>query len=186
MDNTSEVLGQVRRTFRAKRSNIIAGAILGLGLLVGGIALAVFIIQSPDRKPDIELSDKIAKYVIAGLMGLGAPLGGACLLWWVKNLATHRVELCENGFSYFYGGVMELCSWSETAKIQEVFTEEQMKVLKVPGAAIKNIDRSFIVHRQDGKTFRFTVNSIDSIPFLAQELEQAASKHGIEWEEIQQ
>lgn len=185
MNQTADDLGEVRQTFRPKMANIGAGAVLGLVLLVGGIAVAVFFAQRREPRR-LDTGDRIAKYAILGVLGVGAPLGGIALLVWMKRLASHRVTVCENGFSYVYGGATDVCPWTEVAKIQELFTQEQLKVLKVPGASIKNVDRSFMVHRRDGKQFSFTVNSIDDIPRLAECLEEARERHGIPWEQIEQ
>ncbi len=180
-----ESLGEIRHTFRPKMANIVAGAILGLALLVGGISLAVYVVRRPDPKP-LDTGNRIGKYAIIGMLGIGAPVGGIALLVWMKRLAAHRVTVHEHGFSYVYAGTTEICLWTEVAKIDEVFTEEQLKVLKLPGAAIKNVDHSFVVHRKDGKEFAFTVNSIDSIPRLTECLEAARDKHNLAWQRIQQ
>jgi len=119
-----------------------------------------------------------------GLMVV-APLGGIALLGWMKRLSTHRVTVFDNGFTYFDRGETEACPWEEVDKINEILTHEQLKVLKVPGASIKNLDRSFTVRRNDGREFRFTVNSVDNIPRLAECLEDARARHGIDWERLE-
>lgn len=184
MNQGADTLGEIRQSFRPKMANIGAGTVLGLALLVGGISLSVFLARRHDPKP-LDTDDRIAKYAIIGVLGVGAPLCGIALLSWMKRLASHSVTMHDNGFSYIYGGSTENCPWAEVDKINEVFTAEQLKVLKIPGASIKNIDRGFVVHRKDGKQFRFTVNSIDSIPRLADCLEEARDKHRIPWERIE-
>ncbi len=185
MTHDASALGAIRRSFRPKKANLVAGTILGVALVVGGVAFVVFEVRR-DYPRRLDTGDQIARYAILGLIGGGAPLGGLALLLWMKRLAFHRVSVYEHGFSYFYRGLDETCPWTEIEKIDEVFTEEQMKVLKIPGASIKNTDRSFVVHRRDGKQFRFTVNSIDSIPRFAECMEDARVKCGIPWEQIQQ
>jgi hypothetical protein len=185
MDSNAESLGTLRQEFKPKLSNVVAGSIIGLVLLVGGISLAVFMIRRPDTR-QLETGDKIAKYGFIAFAGILGPLGGFGLLYWMKQLASHRVSVHENGFSYAYGGENELCHWSDVTKVSEVFTEEELKVLKVPGAKIKNLDRSFVVHRKDGKTFNFSVNSIDSMRRFADLLKQASRKHNIAWEQVHQ
>lgn len=185
MSQAPDRLGKVRQEFRPNTANIAAGMILGTGLIVGGIAFAITLAQK--AKPDPEdPGAPIAKYVAVGALGVVAPIGGIALLVWMKRLTSHRVTIHDNGFSYIYRGSTESCPWTEVEKIAEVFTEEQMKVLKVPGAAIKNIDRSFVVHRNDGKEFHFSVNSIDGLPRFAECLEAARDQHSIPWEQIEQ
>jgi hypothetical protein len=92
----------------------------------------------------------------------------------------------ERGLAYVYRGTIELCLWPDLAEIREVFTHESLQVLKVPGAAIKNIDRSLIVKRKDGKEFRFTVNSIKGISRLARHLKEVSEQHKIPWQVVEQ
>jgi hypothetical protein len=184
-DKDIEELGVLCDTFRPKIANICAGSILGLALIVGGISFAVFFTQRRDPRP-LDTKDQIAKYVLIGVIGVGAPIGGIALLAWMKRLASHRVTVHENGFSFVYTGSTEICKWEELVKINEVFTQEQLKVLKIPGAVIKNIDRSFVLCRKDGKDFNFDVNSIDNIPRFAECLKEVSDKHGITWERVEQ
>ena len=184
MSESSSSLGNVRQTFRPKPANIVAGTIIGLALVLGGISLAVFLAQRQERKP-LDTADRIGKYAIMGGLMVVAPVGGIALLWWMKRLSTHRVTVFDNGFTYVDRGATEACPWAEVDKINEILTFEQLKVLKVPGASIKNLDRSFVVRRSDGKEFRFTVNSVDSIPRLAACLEEARERHGINWERVE-
>lgn len=186
MNSRSNDLGEIRQTFRPRLANLCAGAILGLALVVGGISAALYFALRDDPKPLRDTGDYIAKYTIIAVLGIGAPAGGIVLLIWMKRLIGHRVSIFESGFSYSYRGANEIVPWAEVMKINEVFTEEQLKVLKVPGAVIKNLDRSFVVFRKDGKEFRFTVNSIDDIPRLGAVLEEARVKHNIAWEQIRQ
>lgn len=180
-DNSPET----EATFRPKMSNIIAGAIIGLGLLLGGISVAAVIVQRPDR-PNLETADRVGKYVLIGMLGLGGPIAGITLLVWMKRLASHRVTVHSDGFTFIESGSTETCRWDELRKIEEIFTKEEMRVLKVPGASIKNIDRSFVLYRDDGHEFRFTVNTIDSIPKFARILEQARDRFQIKWERVEQ
>lgn len=177
----ADALGAVRRTFQPKLANIWAGIVIGIVLIVGGLSAAAFLAMRQDPRP-LEMGDRIAKYGFIGFLGVAAPIGGIALLVWMRRLGAHRVTIFENGFSYLYGGMTEICHWRNVAKIDEVFTEEQLQVLKLPGASIKNRDRSFVVHRKDGKAYSFTVNSVDSIPRLAELFDEAREKHGIDWE----
>ena len=77
METVAESLGELQRTFRPKMANIIAGAIIGIGLIVGGIAFTLFFTRRPDPRP-LSTGDRIAKYALIGLIGAGAPLGGRC------------------------------------------------------------------------------------------------------------
>jgi len=162
-------------------ANLIAGTILGLGLIIGSISLDVFLARWDDQRPHGP-EDKIAKYVLLTMIGVIPPAIGIALLYWMKRLGSHRVTVHENGFSYVYAGSTEICLWTELEKIQEMFIDEELTVLKIPGGTIKKTDRFFVLRRHDGKEFRFTINSIDSIPRLAKCLEDARDRFEIPWE----
>ena len=186
MNQDARALGKVRHSFRPKMTNIAAGAIIGIGLVVLGIIILFGIGRKPNRKPIVDTSDRIAEYAIIGMMGVLPPLGGIALLVWMKRLASHRVDICENGFSYTYRGDTRSCPWTEVKVINEIFTQERLQVLKVPGAAIKTVDRSFLVTRNDGEHFSFSVNSNNSILQLAQFLTEARDKYSIPWQRVEQ
>lgn len=185
MTSSADSLGEVQCVFRPKKANIIAGVIIGLLLILGGISAATLIAVQRDP-PHQALGDKIGKYVCIGLLGILLPAGGIPLLLWMKRLASHRVVIFEHGFSYGYVDHAEICPWADIEKVDEVFTKEELKILKLPGASLKNIDRSFVVHRKDGKEFPFSVNTVDSIPRLIECFEKAREKHDFPWQQIQQ
>jgi hypothetical protein len=187
METDEVFLGNVRHTFRPKMADIIAGTILGVVLVAGNIALATYLIRRPDPRP-LDTGNRVAKYVLIliGVIGFVAPLGGLALLLGMKRLASHRVTVFDGGFVYDYAGKDQICPWTDVSEIRELFTHEELKVLKLPGAAIKNVNRSFVVCRKDGAQYSFTVNSIDSIPKLAEFLESARDEYGIPWEQIVQ
>ena len=105
-------------------------------------------------------------------------IGGVALLAWSKRLAAHRVTLHDKGSSFVYAKLLNRPSVMDgMEKSTKIFTEEQMKILKVPVAVIKNILTGLLLHRKDGRALDFTVNSIDSIPhFFAECLEEARDK----------
>lgn len=178
--------GEVRDTFRPKLANIWAGVILGLGLIAGGISAALLLALREDPKPLQTTADRVAKFGFILAFAVGAPAGGVVLLLFVKDLVGHSVSVFDSGFSYVDHGATEIVPWTEVEKITEVFTHERLQVLKIPGAAITRIDRSFVVRRKDGKEFRFTANSIDSIQRFGAVLDAAREQFEIPWEEVEQ
>ena len=103
----------------------------------------------------------------------------------MKGLATHRVTVFESGFTYFTRGEELECRWADVLKVVEILTDEQLKVLKVPGAAIRNLDRRFAVHRNDGEVFSFSVNSVDKMRLFSSLLESAAKTYNLTWERVE-
>lgn len=162
---------------------MIAGAIIGLGMLLGGISTAVLMTKQHGFRPP-NLSDQITNYVMITFVGVVIPLAGIGMLVWMKRLFSHRVILHINGFVFVYASTAETVLWCDLEKISEVFTEERLQVLHFPGAVIENTDRSFLLHRRDGKEFRFTVNTIDDISLLGRCLEEACERFSIKWERI--
>jgi len=179
---TSE-LGELKQTFRPKMANIIAGSILGIGLIVGGVLLANYFDNQHNSNPR-ETVDYILKYASFAILGVGGPIAGIAMLFRMKYLLSHQIAVHDLGFAYTGFGKTEICKWTELEKVFEIFTAEQLKVLKIPGAALKNIDRSFSLLRDDGETFDVDVNSINSISKFGELLEEARSAHGIPWEKI--
>lgn len=176
-------MGAPRESFRPKRANIAAGFILGFALILGGVSGAAYLLLRDDPKPVQAMSDWIAKYVIIAGLGLAVPALGVALVVWMKRLISHEVTFCENGLIYQYAGATDVVPWLEIAKITEVFTQESLKVLKVPGGSITNVDRSIVILRNDGKEFYFNVNSIQNlVPFAAQ-LKDASDRHQLRWEQ---
>jgi hypothetical protein len=177
-------LGPVRDTFRPNFANLAAGIILGSGLVIGGLLLGLYVAPGDALKPQ-KWTGWIELYGPMVLLGGLPMLGGFALLVWVKRLFSHQVVVCENGLVYVYRGVEESCPRDQLVEIREVFTEESLKILKVPGAAITNIDRTLLVWRKDGKSFSFDVNPIKGLSRLAEHLAEASVKHGIPWQRVE-
>lgn len=178
-------LGSVRDTFQAGRANIVAGVILGIALIVGGILAALYLMDK-EPPPQQSKGDRIGKYVLMLGLGVGAPIGGLVMLIWMKRLFGHRVLVGDNGIAYIYRGRTEIILWEQIAGVREVYTHESMKILKIPGASIRNIDRSLVIHRKDGKEFHFTVNSIKGVGRFADHLQAASQKHSLPWQTIEE
>lgn len=178
MDPDVDKLGEVRQVFRPKIANLVAGMILGSAMAIGGVLAAIALLLRDSRRP-MQTGDQIAFYVIIVVLGVALPAGGIAILVWVKRTLSHRVTVFDRGFTYLYGGSTEICAWDDVDKIIEVFTAEELKVLKLPGASLKNVDRSYEIVREDGKKFRFTVNSIDSIPEFGDRVNEAVEKFDI-------
>jgi hypothetical protein len=178
-------LGEVEETYRPGIANLAAGTVIGLGLIVGGLMLACWLLFRQDPIP-LGDGDRIAKYGLILAIGSLAPLAGIALVTWMKRLFSHRVLWAENGLGYVYRGFIEICAWDHIDEIREVLTHESLKVLKIPGASIKNIDRTLIVKRDDGKEFSFTVNSVKRLNRLAQRLKSLSIDRKIPWQIVEQ
>ncbi len=184
MHTDAESLGKLEETFKPSLANVAAGVILGLGLVIGGIALAVYIALKP-AGPNETSGDHFAKYAIMAVGGLLLPLMGGALVFGMRELAAHRVLLHEHGFQYLSGKSVDVCHWQDVTEIREVFTHEELKVAKLPGAKIKQVSRSFVVLRSDGKEFGFDGNSINRLTHFGEWLKYASGQFEIPWREVE-
>lgn len=183
-NKTIAALSDIRDIFTPSRPNLIAGIICGIALIVGGLVYGIGLATKDDNRP-LEDSSRIAKYVlVAGFAG-AAPIAGIVLLVWMRRLLSHQVMVGELGFAFDYRGRTEICLWNQTAEIREVLKLERLRVLNVPGATIKSIDRSFVVKRVDGREFRFTSNTIKRINRFGTCLEEASKAHAIPWRQVE-
>jgi hypothetical protein len=178
-------LGEIKDVFKPAKENLIAGVIIAVALIAGGLALGYYLLEREDPRP-VEGKDRYLKYGFIVAAGVLAPLGGILLLNWMRRLLSHRVIVGTNGFAYVYRGATEICLWEQIAEIREVFTQESIRILKVPGGSLKNVDRSLIIRRKDGKDFQFTVNTVKGVGRLANHFAEARDKYDIPWQQLEQ
>jgi len=82
-------LGKLHRVFRPKKANLIAGVILGLLLMIGGVAAAIGLsFRASQQAPSA--GEKILVYGLIGILGVLLPLCGVALLVWMKRLFSHE------------------------------------------------------------------------------------------------
>ena len=117
-------------SFRPKRANLYAGVILGVGFILGPLALAMFLLfrDAPPRRVEPSMPANI----MTGLIVVVAPLIGLFLLYCMKNLFTHRVDLGREGFVYSMAGSTDICRWADVEKIQEVLTWSRLRCSTYP------------------------------------------------------
>lgn len=174
-------IGDVQATYRPDWRNPAAGVAIAILLIVGGVAAATWGATRVDPQP-LSGTDRVAKYFLVAVLGIGAPIGGLALLRWAIGTLRHRVVIGEKGLAYVLGGYAHVCTWDRVLAIEERTFHESLPILKIPGAALKRTARILILHRSDGKDFTFTVNTISYLNGLAVHLASISREHGIRWD----
>ena len=174
-------IGKVQATYRPDMANALAGIVIALLLIVGGIGVAVFVARHKGQRPPAT-DDRVFQYIIVGLFGVVAPAGGLALLIWVSRLFRHRVIVGENGLAYITRGEAHLCTWDRILAFEALVIDESLPILRVPGASLKGTSERLIIHRNDGKAFTFTTNTVRDLNGLTRCLRDISRTHKIRWD----
>jgi hypothetical protein len=170
------IIGGVQETYRPDRTNLGAGVISAIVLIVGGLCMAYAWAARENPQP---IED--TKYMANGMLGILALIAGLVLLTWVRRLFSHKVLLAEHGIAFFHRGRMDLTVWNQILEIHEILTHESVKLINLPFTSIKSINRSLLIKRKDGKEFQFTLKSIKGIGRLTRQLRGISERHAISW-----
>jgi len=181
-----ESLGRVVYETKPNVSNLVAGIVLAMLLVVGGLALAGFMIRQmflPGGNPPQALADWLGALLLM-VLGCGLAIGGVLLFLWVKSLFGFRLRVCAEGFYFSRQGADNVLAWDEISKVRETVLTEKLPLVK--GAARHlmptKASRSYTVVRRDGEEFYFDENVVPRTSLLAGPLSSAAKKHGFHWE----
>ena len=148
MDLNTVVPGQALHSFSPRFTNLCAGYILGFAFCLGGGMGAAFSIKRCLVTPNSLISTCVEVAIAVAVL-----VGGLFLTWWVIRYASHRVTIHEYGFTYTFWRTTEIVRWGNVVQIDEVFTKQELPILKIPGVGLKCLDISFVVHQADGKKF---------------------------------
>ena len=186
-------LGPRLESFRPAMSNVVAGAILGLLLVGGGLAILGFIGR------EVYLAGgNLPFYAKKGMCWLAVGLGSLCavalifgggfLAWLVRWRLAHDVEMYENGFRYRASKNSEEITWDAVASIRETILYERPPVLKGPAKLLlpKVASKSYTVITISGKEYRFDGNSIKQIQRFGEMLREQAQIAGLTWETVEE
>jgi len=187
---TAESLGKVTYETKPNVSNIVAGFILGVGLVLGGLLLTGFLIRQmffAGGNPPRDAGDWVAAVVFA-LLGLAVAIGGVLLILFSRSLVGFRLRVCADGFWFTRGKEHSVFAWDEIVLVKESVIEERLPLAK--GAARHlmptKTTRTYSVVRCDGEEFYFDENVLPRTSLLAGPLSAAAKSRGIKWETDQQ
>jgi hypothetical protein len=174
---TLTAVGNVTHTFQPGRANVLAGYVLGILMIIGGL----YLVRFPLRAVQVQaIQDRIGAFVFVIVFGL-LPVGGLAMLVWINRLGSRRVLFGSKGVACAHRHHADICLWEHAAEIREVFTHYSIPLLKFPGAAIRRVAYRLAVQRTDGKTLWFTPDSVRNLPELARRLREVSDRNGIPW-----
>lgn len=189
-ERSKESLGGHKVELRPPTGNAVAGLILGLALVLGGIFVVAYLIRQvvlPGGRPPGAIYDWIG-FVALIIMGLAGVVGGALLIQFSRSLVGFRLVLCDHGFWLLRSGQPIVFAWDEIVSVKESIAEERLPILQGGGQLLnpKREIRAYSVVRCDGETFDFDENILERPSALAGPLAVAAAEYGIEWETVRQ
>src|SRR5438552_15113064 len=103
--NSAAPLGTRIELFKPLLGNIVAGGIISVLLLGGGLAVTGAILREVylaggDLPVDAQKGMSWLAVGMGSLLGVGLVVGGVCLVFYVRWLRSHERELCANGLRY--------------------------------------------------------------------------------------
>ena len=186
-------LGKSRDLFRPGLANVVAGIILSLLLIGGGLTIAGFVTREVYRAGgNLPVSvEHGMSWIAAGmgwLLGLGLSIGGVFLGRYAWRLKSHRVEVCEYGFRYWMGGAADEVLWSEVAAIRETIRHERPPILKGPAKFLlpKFTSSRYEALTRAGKQYQFDRNSIGEMLLFEEILREVGRVLHWRWETIEE
>lgn len=171
-------LGGRTEVFRPSAANLIAGMIIGMLLIAGGLALAggsLYLLLSP-KGSDWQTT-------ILGI-GMGTVLmtSGVLFIYLMKRMFSYCLVVCAEGFIRQVGKRTDCCRWDDIASVVE---EVKSDHLPLKGAAKYAVplgkSRSYTIHRKDGTEFLFTADTIKRLGRFATMVREATDHRGIPW-----
>lgn len=182
---TAESLGKMSYETKPNVSNLIAGVVIAVLLIGGGLALSGFMIRQmflPGGARPQDAGDWLGAALLT-LMGIALAGGGVGLFLWVKSMVGSRVRVCADGFCSKRKGVDTVFAWDEILEVRETILHQKLPLMK--GAARRlmptKTSRNYTVVRCDGEEFYFDENVIPRTSLLAGPLSGAARKHNFGW-----
>jgi hypothetical protein len=170
--------GGAREEFRPSTANLIAGIIIGLLLIVGGLVLAVGSLYMYLSPKGSELQSTILGVAVGfGLVGCGVLF--IYLMW---RLFAYRLVVCPRGFVRQVRKDIHSCLWDDIASVTETVTTDH---LPLNGAA-KLIppmgkSRTYEIRRKDGLEFSFTSDTVKRLGRFAKIVREEVDRRGIPW-----
>lgn len=185
---TVESLGKRVYEQKASTANLIAGIILGILMVAGGVTLATVAIREiVSVRGNLPLyAEHGMSWVAAGLMVLpvgGLAIGGAWLILWATSMLSFRLVVCTDGFYFQQKGETNVFAWQEIASVEETIAHERLPIVKGVARHLMptKTSRAYLVRRCDAKEFFFDSNVLSRPSLLAGPLATAAEARGIPW-----
>jgi hypothetical protein len=183
---SAESLGKVTYEVKPNVSNVVAGFILGAGLVVGGLVMTGYLLRQmffAGGNPPRNVGDWAGALVMA-LLGLAVAVGGALLMLFTRSLIGFRLRVCADGFSFTRANRQSVFAWDEVVLVREAILEEKLPLAKGVARHLMaaKTTRTYTVVRCDGEEFYFDENVVPRTSLLAGPLTAAAKSRGIPWQ----
>lgn len=186
-------LGERIASFKPGMSNVVAGSIISVLLLGGGLTLVGFIVREIYRSGgnlpvDTKKGMSWLAVGIGSLLGGGLVVGGVFLARYVRWLLSHEVDLCEEGFRYRQGKGCEEIPWSGVASVRQIVLYQRPPLLKGPAKLLlpEMASKSYVVTTKDGKDFSFDGDSVKNIKRFGKLLREQVDRAGVPWEVVEE
>jgi hypothetical protein len=167
-----------REEFRPSTANLIAGVIIGLLLIVGGLGFAVgclYLYLSP-KGSDLQST------LLSVAVGLALVACGVLFIYVMWRLFAYRLVVCPRGFVRQVRQDIDSCLWDDIASVTEIVTTDH---LPLKGAA-KHLapmgkSRNYEIRRKDGLEFSFGPDTIKRLGRFAKIVREEVDRRGIPW-----
>ena len=168
--------------------NIVAGGIISLLLIFGGLALFGFLVVEAyltGGNMPFWVKKGMSWFAVGlgSVLSIGITIGGGYLAWYVHWLLSHEVELYEDGFCFIVSSSNEQVRWNMIEEVCEIIFHEWPPILHAPASFLlpKFASSRFLVVVNDGKEFEFDGNSVKQIKRFGEILRARSIQDGIPW-----
>jgi hypothetical protein len=186
-------LGELDAVFEPMSANIVAGFIISLLLIVGGLSAIGFSLHAAHvagwKLPtNAERGWSWINVGLATLLGVALITGGLVLGRFARGLMSHRVEVFAKGFRYCSRGSAEPVLWTNIGGIRETILYERPPILKGPAKLLlpKVASFRYLVVTNRGKEYSFDGNSIKSIERFGNILRAQAERLSLPFETVEE
>lgn len=189
-------IGEIKPVFKPGLDNLIAGIIIGILMIVGGIALFWFVtngvIESNGNLPMMTAKGQKgwcwAAVAMMGALGVGLFFGGIFLIRWVRSLFSFRVSVSGNGLLVSEKQNEHFINWDDIVSVQETHLYERPPLLKgvAKYALPKMMSKSFVINLKLGDPFVFDGNTIKGHVKLAEMVKVETEARGLHWEIVEE
>ena len=184
-------LGDIIEEFRPAKSNIVAGMILSLMMVVGGgmlIVIAVRGVTEANWKLPFNSDFGWNWLAVCGVAAIGVVIiaCGAFLARYAKGLVSGGISVCENGFRYYARGTVEDVPWTEVSRLRETVSYERLPIrgparVLAPGRTYS----SYTIITHAGKEYAFDVNTVRALERLGKLLRAEMFRRSLPYETVQ-
>jgi hypothetical protein len=170
--------GGTREAFRPSIANLIAGVIIGLLLIGGGLAFISGFLYLYLRPEGNDLQTTLFGLAV----GIVLIASGILFIYVMKRMFSYRLVVCTRGFIRQVGRDTDCCQWEDIASVTEEVKTDHLPLQGVAKyAAPVGKSRSYTIRRKDGEEFLFDLDTIKRLGRFGKMVREEAEKRGIPW-----